>query len=51
MSGDNGTYSFSGVFISAFNAPPTTGTLFGQNLSFKVAGGGSSKFSGTVGVW
>ncbi|GAA2036434.1 hypothetical protein GCM10009839_41690 [Catenulispora yoronensis] len=51
MSGDNGTYSFSGTMISSFNAPPTSGTLLGQQLKFVSPGGGVSTFSGTIGLW
>src|SRR6478609_8163924 len=47
MSGDNGTYAFSGTFVSAFNAPPTSGALIGMGLKFHSPGGGTSTFSGT----
>jgi|SRR6478609_7490042 hypothetical protein len=50
LNGDNGTYSFVGTIIAAFNAPPTTGTLFGQGLQFR-APSGKSQFSGVIGVW
>lgn len=50
LDGDNGTYRISGTFIAGFNAPPTSGTLFGQDLVFS-GPGKTSRFSGVVGVW
>lgn len=51
LSGDNGTYFFKGTFVAGFNAPPTSGTLFGQNLEFTAPGDNKTRFSGVLGVW
>jgi hypothetical protein len=50
LEGDNGTYAFRGTLIAGFNSPPTSGTLFGQDLTFK-GPNGAPRFSGTIGVW